>query len=137
MNNQHHEQPAATLSLPKQAAELRFLKQEADGLAAQAAGAKAFAVEAEHRFFERLEEEGVDSIKVGGTNFVKAETSYGQVQDRAAFIAWCEENKPELVELKERKALVNELVREHLDDGSELPPGLGFYVKQYVSQRAA
>jgi hypothetical protein len=32
--------------------------------------------------------------------------------------------------------LLNEVVREKLDNGEQLPDGLGFYVKQYVSQRA-
>lgn len=92
---------------------------------------------AEMSLFERMEHEDVGSIKVGQSNFVRAATAYGQVQDRAAFVAWAQENAPELIESKERKALVNELVRERLDDGAPLPDGLGFYVKQYVSQRAA
>lgn len=105
-----------------------------------AADAKVYKEEmdkAEAALFERMEHEDVGSIKVGSSNFVRAATTYGQVQDRSAFVAWAEEERPELVELKERKALLNEIVRECLEDGVPLPPGLGFYVKQYVSQRAA
>lgn len=91
----------------------------------------------ERQLFEQMEDEDVGSIKVGTHTFVRAATTYGQVQDRAAFVAWAEENAPELVEVHERKGLVNELVRERLEDGQPLPDGLGFYVKQYVSQRAA
>jgi hypothetical protein len=123
-------------TLAEDAAALRELKRTAAALDTEAKEAKAAAQQAEIEFFERMDTEGVQSIKYDGTNFVRAETVFGQVQDRSEFVAWAEENRPELLETKERKALVNELVREHLDDGAPLPPGLGFYVNQYVSQRA-
>ena len=86
---------------------------------------------------QRLEQDGVDSIRVDGVLFVPAETTYGTIQDRSAFIEWAKENAPEMFEEKERSGLVNELVRERLDNGEPLPPGVGFYVREYVSQRAA
>lgn len=86
---------------------------------------------------ERMEQEEVDSVKTDGVNFVAAATRYGNVEDREAFIAWAEEEQPELLQIRERGDLLNELVRECLDDGRALPPGLGYYVKEYVSQRAA
>ncbi len=123
-------------TLAQDAADLRVLKRQAESLDAQTKEAKALAQTAELALFERMASEKVDGIKYDGTNFVPVETSYGQVQDRSEFVAWAEDEMPELLETKERKALVNELVRERLDNGETLPPGLGFYVKQYVSQRA-
>lgn len=93
--------------------------------------------ELEAAFYARMEHEDVSGIKVGASNFVRAATSFGTVQDRSEFIKWAEEERPELLETKERKALVNEIVRECLDNGDTLPPGLGFYTREYVSQRAA
>jgi hypothetical protein len=93
--------------------------------------------EAQMALYERMEHEDIGSLKVGNINFVRAETAYGTVQDRAAFVKWALEERPELVEHRERAALINELVRESLNDGTPLPPGLGFYVRQYVSQRSA
>lgn len=123
----------ATLS--EDAARLRELRHHYDRAKADADAYKQELDAAEQRLFERMEHERVDSIRVDGTNFVRAATTYGQVQDRADFVRWAEEEMPELVEKKERKALINEIVRERIDTGEPLPPGLGFYVKQYVSQR--
>lgn len=86
---------------------------------------------------ERMEEEGCEGTKVEGTNFVPTRTIYGQVQDRTEFVQWAQDNEPELLEPKERKELINELVRQKLDDGEPLPPGLNFRVQEYISQRAA
>lgn len=122
-------------TIQQDAKELRSLRKVAEDLDRNAKAAKEKATDAENLFFERMRTEDVESIKVQGTLFVPAETVYGQVQDSSEFVAWAEENSPELVEVKARKALVNELIRERLDTGEALPPGLGFYVKQYVSQR--
>lgn len=93
--------------------------------------------ELEAELIERMAEEDVDSMKTGGLNFVPSKTPYGQVNDRATFIAWCEEQGyDELLEVKERKGLINEIARRHLDDGEPLPPGMTFYVKEYISKRA-
>lgn len=86
---------------------------------------------------ERMKEEGVDSQKTDGITFSPQSTVYGQVTDRAEFVKWAEENDPELVEKKERKALINQLIRQKLDDGETPPPGLGFYVKEFIGQRAS
>jgi len=86
----------------------------------------------------RMQEEGVDSLKSQGTNFVVSQTPYGSVNDRAAFIQWAEDTgNTELLEVKERKKLINQIAREHLDDGRPLPDGMSFYVKEYISKRAA
>lgn len=92
---------------------------------------------AEFDLLERMEQEECDGHKTGAFNYVPQETPFAVVQDRAEFIKWAEANDPELIEPHERKKLLNQEVRKHLDDGKPLPPGLGFYVKRVVSQRAA
>jgi hypothetical protein len=88
-------------------------------------------------FLDRMEAEEVDGIKRDGINFVPASTTYGQVTDRREFVEWAETHEPELIEPKEIGERINEYVRGCLDDGRALPPGLGFYIREYVSQRAA
>ncbi len=60
---------------------------------------------------------------------------YATVQDRQAFVEWAQDNAPELVEYKERGTELTSLIRAALDDGEELPPGVGFYDKQSISVR--
>lgn len=91
----------------------------------------------ERKVLEHMEQQDVPSIKVGNLNYIRAKTIYPTVQDRDAFIQWAAENDESLTEVKERKAQIGELVRERIDNGEVLPPGLGFYVKEYVSKRAA
>lgn len=124
-------------TLAQDAADLRDIKQMAADTDKRAKELKAQAASLEMQLFERFETEGVGGIKVNGTLFTPTATTYAQVQDAAAFVEWAKEHAPELVEEKPRKTegVLNELVREHLDDGKPLPQGLGFYVKQYVSQR--
>jgi hypothetical protein len=87
--------------------------------------------------YQRMEQEDVQGHRTGDVLFTPTETPYAQVQDRAAFLAWAQDNDEQLFEPKERKELINQLVREKLDNSEPLPPGLGFYIKQYISQRAA
>jgi hypothetical protein len=99
--------------------------------------AKAAREIAERHLLQRMEAEGAEGHKAGGVNYVPTKTEYAQVQDAEAFTAWVRVHQPELLEEKPRKGLVNELVRQLLDDNEPFPPGLGFYVKEYVSKRAA
>lgn len=125
------------MSINDDAKQLRELKHERDDAKDKAQALERQYKEAESRFMEELEQAGIDSIKVEGMAYVPAETVYGQVQDRSVFLDWAHEHQPELLEERERKQLINELVRKHLDDGEPLPPGLGFYVREYVSLRAS
>lgn len=116
--------------------DLRGLKAARDALKAEYTEAdKAFRLK-QDKVLNRMEVEQTESQRVDGTLFVPTETVYGQVQDREAFIKWAEENDEQLFEPKERAQLLNQLVREKLDNGEELPPGVGFYVKKYIGQRA-
>lgn len=85
---------------------------------------------------ERCEAENIQGLKAHGMSFtLNKPTHYGQIQDRTEFVAWATENDPELIETKERAALLNALVRARLDDGEPLPPGCGFYSRQHISMR--
>lgn len=124
-------------TLTADALALRDLKERRDTAKAEYESLNEEYKLAEADLLERMDEEGSEGTKAGGVNFVPAETPYAQVQDRAEFVKWAQENDDELIEPRERKELINALVRRHLDDGEPLPPGLGFYVRRYVSQRAA
>lgn len=124
-------------TLAQQAAGLRKLKLALQAAESRAKDLKTEFLAAEQGLLTRMEAEGVQSIKHDNTNFVPVQTVYGAVQDRSEFIKWAEETQPELLETRERKAILNEMVRQHLDDGEPLPPGLGFYVRAYISQRGS
>lgn len=124
-------------TLTDDAKALAALKEKRDAAKAEYEALKEEHKQAEVEFLERMAHEGSEGMKTDGINFVPAKTPYAQMQDRASFVAWAQDNDPELIEPRERKELINALVRRHIDDGEPLPPGLGFYVKEYVSMRAA
>ena len=85
---------------------------------------------------ENDEEKPISSHVAGDVGYSKAETIYASMQDREQFRNWAELNAPDLLELKERSGDLSGYVRAALDDGRPPPPGVGFYVKKYISQRA-
>jgi len=94
--------------------------------------------EAERALMERMDAEEVESIRSAGVLFSPTRTTYSTVQDPAAFFAWAREHHPELIdEQKHHKGQLHDLVRCALEDEEPLPPGVGWYVDEYVSQRAA
>lgn len=117
--------------------ELRRLKMDRDHRKEQFDTADHAFKQKQAEVFERMDEEKIDSMRVDGVNFVRSATAYGTVQDREAFVEWAREHDDGLVEYKERAALINELVRERIDNGEELPPGLGFYTRELIQQRAS
>lgn len=122
---------------PNKLRRLKKLKDEASlrNKQAKEATAKLNAFEAE--CFEGMEDADVDSMKTYGHLFVRVTKDYAQIQDRDAFVAWAQANEPELVQEKERKVELDKLVREKLDNGEALPPGVGFYTKRTISVRKA
>ena len=80
-------------------------------------------------------ESGMDTIKIKGVGkFVAPEpTWYAQVQDRGALHKWAKDNRPGLLRTREEDALLNQLVRERINSGQALPPGLGAYPRKTVS----
>jgi hypothetical protein len=124
-------------TLAEDALALRELKLFKEAMARAKSEADEKHALAELRFMERMEAEGTDGVRVEGVLFTPTKTIMGNVQDRQEFVAWAHDNNEELIEYKEKKALVNELVRSKMDNGETLPPGLGFYTKSFVSQRAS
>lgn len=86
---------------------------------------------------ERMKNEETDALRADGTLFTPVEKVYATVQDRSAFVAWALANEPELIQHKEVGELLNALVRNALDNGEEMPEGVGFYTRDYISQRAS
>jgi hypothetical protein len=80
---------------------------------------------------------GESSTKIKGVSYVPVRTTYGHVQDRTAFLEWAKDNDAGLFHTVERDGLINQLVRERLDNGEPLPPGLGYYDKTYISVRGS
>lgn len=124
-------------SLTNDLKRFRALSQEAKALDEKAKKAKAKRDELQARIWERMDAEGVDSMKVAGTNFVRSATTFATIQDRESFIAWASKNDKSLLKTREESALLNQLVRERQDNGELLPPGLGFHVRETIAQRAA
>lgn len=118
---------------------LNELKQKERKLKAQVSEATQARAEWERHCFDRMVREdqqpGESSTKIAGVSYIPTRTTYGIVQDRAAFLDWARENDEGLYQLTEREGLINQLVREKLDNGEPLPPGLGYYDKTYISVR--
>lgn len=125
------------MSLDRDLRALRKAKQDRDTAKQKFEDADSAFRQLQFKVMERMKQKGVESMKLDGTLFVPTETVYAQIQDRAEFVAWAEEHDDELVEPKERKEILNSMVRQRLDDGEALPPGVTFYVREYISQRAA
>lgn len=124
-------------TIQEEAAALRTMKEQYNESKAETEALKAQFDAAQSKLIERMEDEKVEGVKVDGTNFVPAKTTYGKITDRRKFIEWAKIEAPELLEDRERKELLNELARQRIDDGEEMPPGMGSYDREYISQRAA
>lgn len=103
----------------------------------QAEQAEAEYMKADRKLWQRMDASKVQSIKMAGTNFVRASTIFGSVNDKSTFVAWAEEHAPELLGPQPRKGLVNELVRQRIDNNEDLPPGVTWYSRDYIARRAA
>lgn len=125
------------MKLNEQVLELRRLKESYRDLSKQADEAKAKHDQLQHKLIEMFQGLGVESIRVDGTLFVPSVTHYGSIQDRDAFTEWAELEMPELLEPRERKQLLNEMVRDKIEANEELPPGVGSYPREVISQRVA
>lgn len=124
------------MTLEEQIAHVAELRAAHEDAAERAKQAKANYEKAQLELWERMDGTGVKSINIRGTSYAAKSTIYGTVQDKEAVRRWAvdEGNAPELFEMKPRKGLVNERVRQMIDNGEELPEGLGFYTDHYVSQ---
>jgi hypothetical protein len=93
----------------------------------------------EHSCYDRMEKEGFagddDSIKVDGVLHLPRRTTYADVQDKKLLIEYLLEHDEGLIDQALRKKELNKLVRTRLDNHQELPPGLGYHDKTYISTR--
>lgn len=89
----------------------------------------------EAELFQELTETNTYGIKQADARYDLKSTIYANVQDREEFVAWCQDNGMDdvLLGLKEEKARLNEIVRAAIDNNEELPPGVGWYSKNYIS----
>jgi hypothetical protein len=85
---------------------------------------------------EMMEDVGIGSFRSKKGSFAleaPEETWYATFQDFAAFERWAMENNPSLLRVDHHvSAELNKFVREQLDNGEPLPPGLGAYPKAVV-----
>lgn len=97
----------------------------------------------EQHCYDRIDSDlGTDSdggaaIRNERGTFVASETTFAQIKDRAVFEAWAATQDESYFddEPKPREALLNQLVREKIDNKEPLPPGLGVYGRRRVTVR--
>jgi hypothetical protein len=89
----------------------------------------------EAALFDEMEATNTYAQRQGGTNYVLKSTIFGNITDRDAFRDWCEATgqAEELLREVEEKQRLNEIVRAAIDNNEELPPGVGFFAKRYIS----
>ncbi len=114
---------------------LRLRKNRYRDLQKQADEAKAEHDELQRDMVEEMRASGDYSYKGDLASYSRKSTIYGTVQDLDQFINWAREQELDSEFLKEKPVAqrVNEIVRAAVDNGEELPPGLGFYTKDYIS----
>jgi hypothetical protein len=76
-----------------------------------------------------------DGIKLGGMHFSPQETHFAVVQDKQALVQWIKDHDDSIVEDRLKQEELNHIVRTRLDNGEPLPPGLGFWTKDWVSTK--
>lgn len=85
---------------------------------------------------ERLEEDGITSFKTDlGTFYIKDEP-YSSVSDRPAFYSWVRENKLEDLFTIHYQTMSG-MVKERLENGEELPPGISVFMKSSIQRRTS
>lgn len=114
---------------------LKALKQDASAKTKVAKAATDKMKEWERRCFERMDAEETDGHRTHGSLYTPVSKEYAQIQDFGAFKDWCETTGEDLIQDTTRDKELNALVRRLLDDGHPLPPGVGFYTRDYISVR--
>jgi hypothetical protein len=118
----------------------------------------------QRKVLDRMRNDDVESLKSAGTLFSPVSKEYATIEDRSEFVRWALENSEPIanfieafgdcndddepldeliqaihetsfVQLREHADPLNALVRERLDDGQTLPPGVGFRTDEYISLR--
>lgn len=76
-----------------------------------------------------------DAVRFNGTLYGRQVDWYAKVQDPIAFKEWAVANAEHLIQPKPMKALLNQLVQQAHEDGTELPPGIAEDPKVWISRR--
>ena len=89
----------------------------------------------EYALHEALEAKGVIGHKTTTHTFSLRTTLYGHIEDMDAFQAWAEENGEgeTYFRTEEARGRINELVRDCIETGQELPPGVGWYPRKQIT----
>ena len=125
------------MTLEERAKDLREKKLAYEELKEAADIAKMEFKTSQAELLEYMDANDIEGVKADGVNFVPTKTIYGKITDKKELIAWAKENDDELVIDEVRKSSLNERARQLIDDGEEFPPGMGFRVEEYISQRSA
>jgi hypothetical protein len=114
---------------------LRALKERYRALNKEYQKAKAEHDALEMMLFDKMRELGLMSMRTTEGVYAAKSTAYAQVNDHEAFQDWCRENglDTEFLKQKEIPQRLNEYVRHALDTGQDLPPGVTWYPKDYIS----
>lgn len=95
---------------------------------------------AEHDIYQaslyaEMEASGVPSMRTTEGLFSCKSTAFAAVQDREAFTAWVHEQglEDEFLRTEEVKGRLNEMVRDILDNGGDMPPGINWYPREIIS----
>lgn len=128
----------ATESFSKRLDELAVLKRKAADAAQTAKEAKYEAEAFERDLFSDMVASDTFSLRTSQGSYACKSTTYAKVNDMDALLAWAEESGHEdWFDMAPRKRVLNEAVRAAIDNGEELPPGVHYYVKEYVSCTAS
>lgn len=85
--------------------------------------------------FDKMRDRQLLTIKTDSGTYSCKSTIYANVNDMPAFIVWAQENGlyDEFLKEAPEKRRLNELVRDRIDSGDDLPPGVNWYAREYIS----
>lgn len=120
-------------------AKLGDLKRKAEVASKAAAKAKKEVGRFEFEVYNRMLDEGFEpgesSVKIDGVLYEPHSQPFAQVTNKKLLLEYLEGNTSILIAKNPSKAELNQLVREKLDNGEELPPGLSWYEKTRIGAR--
>lgn len=129
---------------PAYMADLSRDMEEARGKSKQAKEVLDKAKEREHetemKLYNSLLEADEKSFKRSdGVTFTRVSTAYPKYEDAEALLKWIDETGQEeqLTKREFYKSRLREILLKCLEEQKPLPPGMDFYVKEYVSRKAS
>ena len=87
------------------------------------------------RLVDKMRQRGMLTLRTEFGTFTSKSTVYGNINDMDAFETWAADNglHDEFVKVAPEKQRLNEMVRNAIDAGEELPPGVNWYADEYIS----